>query len=119
MMIPSLWHCDPLSQVAAELSRLNRGIAPQSFPECCAVATLLEWGTRIVPGLETPALSVPSKRLIYLRQAQDCILFAVMLHEISEIITGRDGGEPPFQANDGDCHHDVACRIFDHLRQDH
>jgi hypothetical protein len=116
MVFPPHWHEVPVQQVASELVRLNRGVLPQSFEECCDVAAAVGWSIRIMPVAECPPHSNPIKRIIYVPQSEDRELFQYALHELSEVITGREGGEPEFQASGAiDEHHEVATRIFDHL----
>jgi hypothetical protein len=116
MIAPTQWHRVPLSQVADELSRLNHGAPPASFSECCDAAAALNWRVLILPAPECPAISDPLKHIIYVPEGEDRELFQYVLHELSEVITAKEGGEPEFQASDDDAHHDVACRILDHLR---
>lgn len=117
MVFPPHWFAVPVQQVASELARLNHGAIPQSFEECCDVAQVMGWRIRIMPVAECPAHSNPIKHIIYVPQSEDRELFQYALHELSEVITGREGGEPQFQASGAiDEHHDVASRIFDHLQ---
>jgi hypothetical protein len=116
MIAPTQWHRVPIDQVEAEMRRLNHGAPPASFAECCDAAAALNWRVLILPVPECPASSDPLKHIIYVPEGEDRELFRYALHELSEIITAKEGGEPEFQANDDAAHHDVACQILDHLR---
>ena len=117
MDVPWGWYGVPVQQVASELVRLNRGTVPQSLEECCDVAAALGWKIRIMPVAECPPHSNAVKHMIYVPQGEDRELFQYALHELSEVITAREGGEPEFQASGASGeHHDVACRIYDHLQ---
>ena len=118
MVSPSQWHVVPVQQVASELSRLNHGALPQSFEDCCDVAAALGWKIRILPVSECPVSSSLLKHIIYVPQTDDDrALFQYVLHELSEVITAKEGGEPEFQASGAfNEHHDIAGRIYDHLQ---
>ena len=115
MVTSTNWFAAPVNQVTSELSRLNGGSPPRSFQECCDVASALNWRVMIMPVPECPPCSDPKKHLIYVPQGDDRHLFQYTLHELSEVITGKEGGEPEFQADTESRHHDVACLIFGHL----
>jgi hypothetical protein len=116
MIAPPFWHRIPVDQVAAELSRLNHGTPPRSFGECCDVAAALHWRVMIVPVPEVQALSSRTKHIIQIGQGDDRELFHRCLHELSEIITGRESAEPEYHTDTDERHHDVACHLMEHLQ---
>jgi hypothetical protein len=113
----STWHGVPVDQVVAELVRLNRGATPRSFEECCEVASALNWRILILPPCENPVAHINEKQhIIYIPPVDDRDLFRMALHEISELITGKEGGEPEFHfAGQDEEHHNVAEMLVDHI----
>lgn len=111
------WHTVPVEQVASELVRLNRGAPPRSFEECCDVATALNWRIRLLPpDVEPVPHADPKKHVIYLPPADPRDRYRMALHEISELITAKEGGEPlyHFEGNSEE-HHNVAELLVDRI----
>jgi len=114
----SSWHTVPVEQVALELVRLNRGAPPRSFEECCEVARALNWKIRLLPPEAEPVPHAdPKKHVIYLPPVDLRDRYRMALHEISELITTKTGGEPEFCHPGGDEeHHNVAALLVDHIQ---
>lgn len=113
------WHSIPVEQVIAELARLNRGAVPCSFEECCDIAAALNWRILFLPPEEEQVAHISErKHIIYIPHAlQDQELFRVTLHEISELITAKVGGEPEYRFIGGnEEHHNVAVLTTERIR---
>ena len=108
------WRHIPVRQVVAELRRLNSGQRPCTFDECQAIAARLHWRFRILPHeAEQDAYADELRHVIYLPDTTDeAELVRSAIHELSEILTHKEGGEPEYwYAGGAEEHHEVACLV--------
>ncbi len=111
------WREVPLGQVIAELRRLNSGAQPGTFQDCEAIAARLNWRFRFLPReAQQDACADKRKHVIYLPPVSDPVaLFRVAVHELSEVITHQDGGEPEYHYQGGEEEHHHVARLVERL----
>src|SRR5579871_6354302 len=118
MSDPGSWRRIPVRQVVTEISRLNAGQRPCSFADCKVIAARMHWRFRFLPReAEQDAYADELRHVIYLPNTTDeAELVQLAIHELSEILTHKDGGEPEFHYQGGaEEHHQVARLVEAHL----
>ena len=121
LYLSNTWREVPVSQVIRELQRLNFGRLPHTLADCEAIADRLHWRLRILPRALCPEpFASERKHVIYLPDTDEpADLVRVALHELSEIITGKEGGEPEYWHPGGEeVHHQVALLVEAHWTDD-